>query len=179
MFEKVKPAGTKTDEEIVKLSTVLANVVFVLILIPIITIALDALGMQVIANPIKFVLNQVLAIVPNIFVAIILVLVGYYLAKLLGNLLINLLKGTGINNIYGLLNLKQEGQAVPFDLAKIFGTAVKVLVLLFFTVEALHLLHLNVLNTIGAAIISYLPFLVSGLLILIGGLMVDLHFPLV
>ncbi|QGH35003.1 mechanosensitive ion channel [Gracilibacillus salitolerans] len=174
-FRKVKPAGNQQGSDSITISSVLANIVFVLILIPIVTIALDTLEMQAIANPITSVLNQVLAIIPNIFVAIILVIAGYYLANLLGNLLTNLLKGTGINNIYSTLNMKTEDKGIPFDLAKVLGTAVKVLILLFFTVEALNLLQLDVLNNIGAAVITYIPFLVSGLLILGGGLLLG-HF---
>ncbi|WP_208590137.1 mechanosensitive ion channel [Gracilibacillus suaedae] len=174
-FQKVKPEGKQPGSDSITISSVLANIVFILIVIPIVTIALDTLEMQAIANPITSVLNQVLTIIPNLFVAIILIIAGYYLANLLGNLLTNLLKGAGINNIYSILNLKTDDKGISFDLSKVLGTAVKVLILLFFTVEALNLLHLDVLNKIGTAVITYIPFLVSGLLILGGGLLLG-HF---
>src|SRR5699024_6084454 len=130
---------------------------------------LEALNIRTISEPIQDVLSDVLAIVPNLFVAIILLLVGYYLAKFLGNLLTNLLQGTGINNIYRSLGLSETSMRA-INLAKFLGTITRVIIMLFFTIEALAVLQLSVLNAIGGAILLYLPFLVSALLILGAGL---------
>ncbi|TFB13475.1 hypothetical protein E3U55_16005 [Filobacillus milosensis] len=169
-FNKVSPSNTGGTEAQSTLSNVLANIIFIIILIPVITIALEALNIDTISEPIQDVLNDVLMMIPNIFVAIILVIVGYYLAKLLGNLLTSLLEGTGINKIYSSFGVEDETKNPPFDLAKALGTITKILIILFFTVEALNVLELEVLNTIGNALISYLPFLLSALLILGAGL---------
>ncbi|RPF54441.1 mechanosensitive ion channel [Aquisalibacillus elongatus] len=168
-FNKVSPNNTGGDDVQTTLSTVLANIIYIIILIPVITMALEALEIRTISEPIQAVLNDVLTMIPNIFVAIVLLIVGYYLAKLLGNLLTNLLQGTGINNIYESFGLNNEDKP-NVDLAQLLGTVVKTLIILFFTVEALNVLELEVLNTIGDALIGYLPFLVSALLILGGGL---------
>lgn len=149
-----------------KLANVLANVAFVLILIPIVTIALEALQIDSISQPITSMLNQVLNMVPNIFVAIILITVGVVIAKFIGDLLTSLLKGTGIDNISKYLNSSQSSKAPSFDVANIIGTVVKVLIIIFFTVEALNVLQLDVLNNIGSAVIAYLPFALSALIIL-------------
>ncbi|RLL43720.1 hypothetical protein D8M04_12415 [Oceanobacillus piezotolerans] len=169
-FNKVHPNNAGGIQAQATLSSVLGNIIYILILIPIITIALEALNIQTISEPIQAVLNDVLTMIPNIFVAIILVIVGYYLAKLLGNLLTNLLHGTGINNIYQSLGINKNGTKPTLDLAKLLGTIVQVLIILFFTVEALNVLQLEVLNTIGDALLIYLPFLISALVILGAGL---------
>src|SRR5699024_8310779 len=101
----------------------------------------------------------------NIFVAIILVTVGYYIAKILGGILQKSLQSTGINNIYGSLGI-EDSKKPSFDLAKVITSVVKVFIMLFFTIEALNVLQLDVLNNIGNAILVYLPFLVSALIIL-------------
>ena len=152
------------------LSQVLGNIIYLIVLIPIVTIALEVLNIKTISEPIQSVLNSVLNMVPNIFVAIILVIAGYYLGKVVGKLLTSLLKGTGINQVYSSLGIQQKSSS--FDLANAIGTIVKVVVILFFTVEALHVLQLEVLNTIGSAVILYLPFLVGALLIVGVGLFV-------
>ncbi|SEQ22665.1 mechanosensitive ion channel [Piscibacillus halophilus] len=168
-FNKINPNNTGGTEAQTTLSNVLANIVYIIVLIPIVTIALEALAIRTISEPIQAVLSDVLTMIPNIFVAIILLIVGYYLGRLLGNLLTNLLQGTGINNIYQTLGLNDDSKP-SIDLAKLLGTVAKTLIILFFTVEALNVLQLEVLNAIGDALIVYLPFLLSALLILGGGL---------
>jgi hypothetical protein len=154
------------------LAKIIANIVFVVILIPIVTISLETLNIETISGPIVSVLNTILNMIPNIFVAIILLLVGYYLAKFVSELLVSLLKRTGISSIYQSMGMK--GQSKPsFDLAAVIGQVVKILIIVFFTVEALNVLHLKVLNNIGNAIILYLPMVISALIIiglaLVGG----------
>ncbi|NIK12224.1 mechanosensitive ion channel [Alkalibacillus almallahensis] len=172
-FNKVNP--NKDDQSLEEnqdsLANVLANILFIVILIPIITVALEALEISSVSDPIVMVLDQVLALVPNILVAIILLIAGYYIASLVSSLLTNLLNGTGINNIYSSFGI-DEANKPNVDLAKIIGTTVKVLIILFFTVEAFNVLQLEVLNKIGSAIITYLPFLISALAILGIGLFV-------
>ncbi len=154
------------------LAKIVSNIIFVIILIPIVTIALETLNIETISEPIVSVLNTILNMIPNIFVAIILLLVGYYLAKFVSELLVSLLKRTGISNIYQSLGMQDQPKP-KFDLALVIGQVVKVLIILFFTVEALNVLQLDVLNNIGNAIILYLPMLISAMIIiglaLVGG----------
>ncbi|WP_142827015.1 mechanosensitive ion channel [Planococcus soli] len=147
------------------LANVLANVVFVIVLIPILTIALETLNIQSISEPIVNMLNQVLNMIPNIFVAIILILVGVLIAKFVGDLLISLLNGTGINRFSTYLN-PDKSKTPSFDIASIIGKVVQTIIIIFFTVEAMNVLQLDVLNGIGTAIIGYLPLLISSLIIL-------------
>lgn len=154
------------------LAKIISNIVFVVILIPIVTIALETLNIETISGPIVSVLNTILNMIPNIFVAIILLLVGYYLAKFVSELLVSLLKRTGISNIYQSMGMKDHSMP-SFDLAAVIGQIVKILIIVFFTVEALNVLHLEVLENIGNAIILYLPMVISALIIiglaLVGG----------
>src|SRR5690606_27154020 len=48
----------------------------------------------------------------------------------------------------------------------IIGKIVQILIIIFFTVEALNVLQLQVLNNIGTAVINYLPNVLSALIIL-------------
>ena len=152
-----------TQSEKMTIAKVLANVVYVIILVPIITVALETLQVRSISEPIIMVLNQVLAAIPNIIVAVILVAVGVVLAKFVGDLITGLLQGTGINKLNKYL--KSDGK-MTIDLAKILGQIVEVVLIVFFVVEALNVLNLEVLNTIGKAVIAYLPLVLSALIIL-------------
>ena len=150
------------------IAKVLANIVYVLILIPILTVALEVLGIRSISEPIILVLNSIMAAIPNILVAVILLAVGIAIAKFAGDMVSNLLQGTGINNLTD--NVDVSG-VENLDLAKVVGQIVSGLIGLFFFVEALNALHLQVLNAIGAAIIAYLPNVIFALIILGLGLL--------
>ncbi|QQK78734.1 mechanosensitive ion channel [Salicibibacter cibi] len=148
-----------------KLSTTLANIVMVIVLIPIIIIALEALSIETISEPVVVVLSTIVNIIPSLFVAIILVIAGYYIATFVARLLTGLLNRTNINRVYEAIGFgPREDQ--KFDLPDVLGKIVQVLIILFFTVQALEVIDLNVLNQIGNAIIIYLPMLISALLII-------------
>lgn len=155
-------APTVSVEQKNNIASVLATIVYVLILVPIVTIALETLGIRSISEPIINVLNILVGAIPNILVAAILLGVGIAVAKFVGDLLTNLLKGTGLDDVTD--SLKTSG--MDLDLSKMIGQTVAVLIGLFFFVEAINVLNLMVLNTIGAAIINYVPNVLFALIIL-------------
>ncbi|MCC5894551.1 MAG: mechanosensitive ion channel [Alkalibacterium sp.] len=158
-LDKFSGAGTETNAQEVEqskgtLASVLANIVYFLILVPIILVALDVLNIDTIAQPVSDVLNTILQAIPNILVAVVLLAIGMVLAKFAGDIITDLLRGTGFNKYSSYL--KQSGN-VNIDLAKITGQIVSFLIGIFFLVEALNVLNLAMLNTIVASIILYLP----------------------
>lgn len=165
-----KPVDGETHKN--SLANILGTIVYVLVLIPFVIVALETLDVQTITNPVVAVLNNVLLAIPNILVAAILLAVGVLLAKFVTKLLTDILSNTGINNLTSYIN---EDRAKNIDLAKIISQIVGVVIILFFLVEALTALQLPVFNAIGTAIISYLPNVLSALIILglgiIGGSM--------
>ncbi|MDZ7835114.1 MAG: hypothetical protein U5K84_06965 [Alkalibacterium sp.] len=67
-----KFTGSDTDKSAVKenkdtLAAVLANIVYFLVIIPIVLVALDVLNIDSIADPVSEVLNTILNAIPNIF----------------------------------------------------------------------------------------------------------------
>ena len=168
---KVLPNKGETEEAQATLSSVISNIIFIVILIPFITIGLEALNIQTISRPIESVLNNVLAMIPGIFVAIILIVVGFYIGKFVGSLLTNLLRGANINKVFDSLGISNKVDGKGLDIANFIGKLVQFVIVLFFTVEAFQVINLKVLNTIGFAIITYLPFLLSAIIILGVGLL--------
>ncbi len=148
------------------LADVLSKIVFGIILIPVITVALEILDIKTLTEPIVAILNKVLMMIPNVFVAIILLVLGYYIAKFVGQILESLLLKIGIQSVFSWADQKTNSTIPRFNIAKIVSGIVKFLIMLFITVEALNVLNLAVLNGIGTAIIGYTPLLISGLLII-------------
>ncbi|WP_232226884.1 mechanosensitive ion channel [Marinilactibacillus sp. 15R] len=136
------------------LASVLANIVYFLIVIPIILVALEVLNINSIAEPISSVLNTILSAIPNILVAVVLLIVGFAIAKFAGMILTDLLKSAGLNKYSSYL---KKSSNMNLDLAKIAGQTVAVLIGLFFLVEALNALNLEMLNSILSVVIGYLP----------------------
>ncbi|MFJ1626855.1 mechanosensitive ion channel [Marinilactibacillus psychrotolerans] len=150
--------GETTDAEVKKnkgtLASVLANIVYFLIVIPIILVALEVLNINSIAEPISSVLNTILSAIPNILVAVVLLIVGFAIAKFAGMILTDLLKSAGLNKYSSYL---KKSSNMNLDLSKIAGQTVAVLIGLFFLVEALNALNLEMLNSILSVVIGYLP----------------------
>ena len=97
-----KFSGAETDTAEVEenkgtIASVLANIVYFLILVPIILVALDVLNIDTIAQPVSDVLNTILQAIPNILVAVVLLAIGMALAKFIGDIVTDLLRGTGFN----------------------------------------------------------------------------------
>ncbi|HFI0977064.1 TPA: mechanosensitive ion channel [Streptococcus suis] len=147
-----------------QLISVLATVVYVLIFIPILTLALETLGITSISQPIVTILNQVIGILPHVLVALVLIAVGSFVAKLIGNLLENLLETAGINAYSKYLFTKEE---VNFELSAIITQVVRAIIIVFFFIQAIQVLNLEVFNAVGSALLGYLPSLISAVAIVI------------
>lgn len=144
------------------LTKALSTLVYVLVLLPILLVAVETLGVESIVRPVTDLLNTILLAIPNVLVAVILLGVGFVAARLVGDLVTDLLKGSGINKYSQTLREKAN---VNLNLAKITGQTVAVVIGLLFFVEALNALNLEILNTVGAAIIAYLPsIIVAGII---------------
>lgn len=147
-----------------QLISVLSTVVYVLIFIPILTLALETLGITSISQPIVTILNQVIGILPHVLVALVLIAVGSFVAKLIGNLLENLLETAGINAYSKYLFTKEE---VNFELSAIITQVVRAIIIVFFFIQAIQVLNLEVFNAVGSALLGYLPSLISAVAIVI------------
>lgn len=146
-----------------KLSGTLAYVVYVLILIPVIITALQALDVSAVSEPAIKMLDIIFGFIPNIIVALIIIVVGSMLAKLSGNIVENLIASAGLDSKLGKL---LEGESNQFILSKVIGKTVQVVMEIFFIVESFGVLHLQVLNNIGSAVIGYMPYILAAVLIL-------------
>lgn len=146
-----------------KLSATLAYVVYVLILIPVIITALQVLDISAVSEPAIKMLDIIFGFIPNIIVALIIIVVGSMLARLSGNIVENLTASAGLD--YKLAKL-MDNKNSSFILSKVIGKTVQVVMVIFFIVESFGVLHLQVLNNIGSAVIGYMPYVLAAVLII-------------
>jgi hypothetical protein len=143
------------------------KVLYVVVLIPFIIAALEVLNIRAITDPAITMLNSITAVIPQLIAAGVLILIGIFIAKLIGDLVESLIEGFGLSR--QVAEAMDEPKVNQFNLAKTIGIIVKALIILFFTVQAFELIGLGIFNTIGTAIIAYLPFVLKAIIILFGG----------
>lgn len=177
------------------LSWLIGTIVYVLILIPTITAALDALQIPAISGPATAMLNQVLNSLPLIFTAAAILAIAYVVGKFISDLASGILASLGFDNLFYWLGLQSAPYtpAVPpdrFDTefqtgetilqpeqtptvrtpSEIAGVIILVGVMLLAAVAAVDVLNIPALTAILAGILLILGRILAGLVVFAVGL---------
>jgi hypothetical protein len=117
------------------LSRLVGLVLYVLVLVPALIAALNALQIAAITAPATEMLNGVMQAIPNIFAAAVILVTAYLVSRLVAKLVTEVLGGTGFDRLPAKLGLAQafEGHATPSEGV---GRVLVFFVMLFATVEA-------------------------------------------
>ncbi|HET8647124.1 MAG TPA: mechanosensitive ion channel, partial [Vicinamibacteria bacterium] len=156
--------GTQT------LSGVLGLLVFVLIVIPVVIAALNALQLETISQPASNMLNAVLAMIPRVFAAAVILGIAYVVGRLLASLVAGLLAGFGFDTILARLGFTRQPGPDERTPAQIAGYAVLVATLLFAAIEAAEVLGFAVLADIIRDFTVFAGHVLLGLIILAIGI---------
>lgn len=125
-------AGLK---ETVSLSRLTGIIVFIFVFIPALIAALNAAKIEAISGPATDMLALIMNAIPNIFAAVLIILITYYVARLAASLLVNLLEGMDFDAIPEKIGI---GQAFDGELtaSKLVGRIIVFFAMLFAAVEA-------------------------------------------
>lgn len=117
------------------LSRLIGVIVYFLVLVPLMIAALDALQIEAISGPATDMLGTVMAAVPNVFGAAIILAVAWFVAVFVASIVTTLLGGTGFDNVPEKLGLwkTEPGALTPSVFA---GKVIVFFVMLFAAVEA-------------------------------------------
>ena len=149
------------------LAKALGTIVFIFIMIPVTISALEALDIRGISEPAIAMLNNVLVMIPDILVAIVLVLVGVFVAKWLKGVVVSLLENLGVNSVAQKMGFGERASSM--SIAQVVGVIVQVIVILLFVSEALQVANLEFMASLATAIFAYLPMVIAALIILAVG----------
>ncbi|MGD6803885.1 mechanosensitive ion channel [Rossellomorea vietnamensis] len=155
------------------LSSIIGNIVFILILIPTVIAALEKLDIEGVSGPAIEMLNDVLTMLPNIAVAIALILVGLWAGRLAGRWTTDFLNKLNINSLMSNMKLgswKPGESANSLTITKILGYVVHFVIALLFIVEALQIVELDFLVTLATGVFAYIPSVIAAIVILAVGL---------
>lgn len=149
------------------IAEVLATIVYVLILIPVVIAALNTLNISAISEPAINMLHTIFNFIPNLAVGIVILFVGRFIANLVFAFLESVLESIGVDKftkkVFETTGTKENEK---FSLARTIAYIVKYVILIFFLVQALNVLKLDLLTNIGTAIIAYMPYALSTVIVL-------------
>ena len=169
---KIKEWLGKLDPEDKKgeIRTFISKLVYLLVFLLFVPAIFSALGMSGIMSPITSILNTIWGYVPNVLAAAIIVAIGSLVAKLVGQIVTKVIAAAGLDA--KLANLMDEKYS-KCVLSNVVGKTVHVVLVIFFAVQALYALNLNVLINIGNLIIGYMPEVLTAVIIFVVALLVS------
>lgn len=149
-------------------SKLVGTIVFIVIMIPVTISSLEALDLRGISEPAIAMLNDVVSMLPKIAIAIVLVLVGVLIANWIKGVVVALLENLGVNSLVEKMGVGSS-RASTLLLTNIIGTAVQIIVILLFVVEALQVVNLYFMVTLATGVFAYLPMVLAAIVILAVG----------
>lgn len=169
------------------LSWLVGTIVYVLVLIPFAIAALNTVGIEAISAPAVAMLEDILGVIPLLFVAALILAISYAIGRFVSDLVTNILTGFGFNNIFswlGLQSIQTSETKPPSDgeqptllqktqtqtPSEIVGTLVLVAIMLFATITATDILGLNALTLILGTILQIAAQVLVGVVVFALGL---------
>ncbi|MGK2952557.1 MAG: mechanosensitive ion channel [Thiobacillus sp.] len=158
-------AGLKDKLELSKL---VGTLVFILVFVPALIAALDTLQITAISGPATGMLAMMMAALPNIFAAILILFVTWYVARFAAGLLGNLLANVGLNHLPAKMGLEHIFSD-SFKASDMVTRIVIFFAMLFATVEAANRLDFTQVETLVSMFIQFGGDVLLGVGILLVG----------
>lgn len=149
-FEERVSDQADVDADKVNVSDSLANGVFWLVFLLFLPAVLNTLGMQGLVQPVQGVVDQFLGAIPNIFAAAIIFVVGWFIARIVRQIVTNLLAATRLDSFGDRVGLGATEQ----PLSKIIGSIAYVLVLIPAVIAALNTLQIEALSAPAVSMLT-------------------------
>ncbi|MFC2171709.1 mechanosensitive ion channel [Acidobacteriota bacterium] len=126
---------TEQREARVPIAETISKLVFYLVLLFALPGVLSALEITAVAEPIKEMLQKLIAMLPNIFGAALTILIGWIVARIVREIVTNFLVAVGLDRALEKLGTAQAVGGVK--VSRILGTIVYVIILISFVTSAL------------------------------------------
>ena len=114
----------------------IGTIVYVLIIIPVAILALEALKLESVSGPASDMLRMILAAIPNIIGAAIILGIGYLISKFVVQIITEILPGLGVDQSVAALDILPE----KTTLTSIIARVVQIAIMLFFAIAATRML---------------------------------------
>ncbi len=153
------------------LSRILGVVVYVFILIPVVTAALNSLNLTYVTAPLSGMLNSFLAAIPNILAAAVLLLISVFVARVVRETVAGVATAAGFNRLPVRLGLRSStAVASATSPSRVLGNVIFAVIVLFASMEAAHLLQFVFLAELINHLLVFAGQIALGLVIFAFGL---------
>ncbi|MEN2752549.1 mechanosensitive ion channel [Psychrobacter sp. FBL11] len=149
------------------LPNIAGSLAFLVVIIPTVIAALNALKIEVIARPATNMLNKIMEALPNIFMAIAILVVTYYVIRMVADIIKGLIENTQVNQLPAKVGLQETmGDKKISDLV---GYAIIFFAMLFAAIAAADLLGFEPISAIITMFIAFGANIILGAIILFIG----------
>ncbi|MBE9209250.1 mechanosensitive ion channel [Nostoc sp. LEGE 06077] len=161
--------GDSISLDRISLSETISNALYWFIFLLFLAPVLDTLGLRQALLPVQALITEILSILPNILAAILIAVLGWFLANIVRRIVTNLLATTGVDYLGSRFGLSSAMGAQ--SLSTIIGTIVYVLILIPVAIAALNALKIEAISvpaiTMLQQILNSLPAIFTAAAILI------------
>jgi hypothetical protein len=152
-----------------KPSEIIAGIAFYLVLLFALPPFLEALELTSVTKPLSEMWNEFAGIIPNLLAASIIVLIGMFVARIVREIIVNLLVGFGLDR--GAEKIGIDKNLGPLKVSGMIGTVVYVLILIPVFIAALDALNIPAISSPGrnmlSIILNKLPAIFAAAIIII------------
>ena len=151
-----------------KLSSVIANIVYVLVLIPVFSASLNYLGLDIIISPVISMLNILFNYVPNLVGVALVLVVAMYFGRIIENIITNLLIGLKFDSYLEKAGLK----TIENNYSKLVGKFSKILIIYFAIIQSIEILNFGSLQDLSLRLTVLLGDILLGVIVIAIGIII-------
>lgn len=151
-----------------KLSSVIANIVYVLVLIPVFSASLNYLGLDIIISPVISMLNILFNYVPNLVGVALVLVVAMYFGRIIENIITNLLIGLKFDSYLEKAGLK----TIENNYSKLVGKFSKILIIYFAIIQSIEILNFRSLQDLSLRLTVLLGDILLGVIVIAIGIVI-------
>ena len=159
------------DSGSMDLSKIVKQIVFIIIFIPILIMALDALNMSAISEPAKEILSTMMNAIPNIIFAVVILGVCYIIGKYAVSIVTDLLRNLGLDDLSAKMGLnKMIGET---SLSGLIGSLAMFFIMFMGVISAADKLELTQVQDILNNVMNIAGKVFFGMIILMAGIFIS------
>lgn len=173
LSERLEGFGKKMgmDSGSMDLSKIVKQIVFIIIFIPILIMALDALNMSAISDPAKEILSTMMNAIPNIIFAVVIIGVCYIIGKYAVAIVTDLLRNLGLDDLSSKMGLnKMIGDT---SLSGLIGSLAMFFIMFMGVISAADKLELTQVQDILNNVMNIAGKVFFGMIILMAGIFIS------
>lgn len=142
------------------------TVVFVLIMLPVITAALQPLGLESVTRPVSSMLDSILAMLPRLITASIVLAISWMIGRVIAEIASSVLRGIGFDNVFHKLGLGSMVRNTESGPSNIVGRLVLFGIMLVAVTQAADIVGLTMVSGLVSSFGVIAAQVLSGVLVL-------------